>query len=254
MDKTVRKYDSLVCRRTSAGGRGGRLAKRLDGAAELSLAAFGSKESPLNVPVRLQRTLVRLPQPENRVPSNWRLRRIASNATAHDQKHGFAGRSRSGECLCALRCLGRVWRSEIQLRPSRLLPVRADPVLPISDNSCKSASTRAIHRMARIGEVEATETADMHGMKFEAVERQRHAVELALAPSWSFDCPICGGIGTLVGQLVEEDLVDRRIGLSRALCLECNLFVSEGAPFLADALCAEQVAERRETILRDFGM
>ncbi len=39
--------------------------ERLNAAAELSIAAYGIKESSKNVPARLQRTLVRLQQPES---------------------------------------------------------------------------------------------------------------------------------------------------------------------------------------------
>jgi hypothetical protein len=67
MDKTVRKYDSLEAMKADEYRQWQQRTprERLDAAAELSLAAFRPKESPLNVPVRLQRTLVRLPQPEN---------------------------------------------------------------------------------------------------------------------------------------------------------------------------------------------
>jgi hypothetical protein len=67
MDKTIRKYDSLEAMKADEYRDWQKLTpgERLDAAAELSLAAFCPKESPLNVPARLQRTLVRLPQPEN---------------------------------------------------------------------------------------------------------------------------------------------------------------------------------------------
>lgn len=61
-------------------------------------------------------------------------------------------------------------------------------------------------------------------------------VEQILAPAWSFDCPICRGIKALVCQIVEENLDDRRVQLSRAACLECGLVIPTGTPFLADAL------------------
>jgi predicted DNA binding CopG/RHH family protein len=65
MDKTIHKYDSLEAMKADEYRQWQRLTprERLDAAAELSLAAFRTKES--HVPVRLQRTLVRLPQPEN---------------------------------------------------------------------------------------------------------------------------------------------------------------------------------------------
>jgi hypothetical protein len=67
MDKTIRKYDSLEAMKADEYREWQKRTpgERLDAAAELSIAAFSPKESPLNVPARLQRTLVRLPQPEN---------------------------------------------------------------------------------------------------------------------------------------------------------------------------------------------
>jgi hypothetical protein len=67
MDKTIRTYHSLdemkadeyrEWQKLSAG-------ERLDAAAALSIWAYGLKDTLRNVPARLQRTLVRLQQPEN---------------------------------------------------------------------------------------------------------------------------------------------------------------------------------------------
>jgi hypothetical protein len=65
MDKTIRKYDTLEAMKADEYRQWQELTprERLDAATELSLAAFRSKES--HVPARLQRTLIRLPQPEN---------------------------------------------------------------------------------------------------------------------------------------------------------------------------------------------
>ena len=67
MDKTVRKYGSFEAMKADEYREWQKLLprERLDATAELSLAAFRTKESIPNVPARLQRTLVRLPQPEN---------------------------------------------------------------------------------------------------------------------------------------------------------------------------------------------
>ena len=67
MDKTVRKYSSLDAMKADEyrGWQNLLPRERLDAAAELSISAYGMKESPNSVPARLQRTLVRLKQPEN---------------------------------------------------------------------------------------------------------------------------------------------------------------------------------------------
>jgi hypothetical protein len=67
MDKTIRRYGSLEAMKADEYREWQKRLprERLDAAAELSLAAFRAKESSSNVPLRLQRTLVRLQQPEN---------------------------------------------------------------------------------------------------------------------------------------------------------------------------------------------
>ena len=62
------------------------------------------------------------------------------------------------------------------------------------------------------------------------------------------------GIGSLVCQMVEGDLEERRVSLSRAVCVECDLIIPKNTPFLADAICQDQVEQNQERILRDFGI
>ncbi|MGI8743428.1 MAG: hypothetical protein ACR2NN_12825 [Bryobacteraceae bacterium] len=66
MDKTIRRYSSLDDMKRDEYRDWQKLtaSERLDAAAELSIGAYRLKD-PQNVPERLQRTLVRLQQPEN---------------------------------------------------------------------------------------------------------------------------------------------------------------------------------------------
>ena len=66
MDKTIRRYTSLDDMKRDEYREWQKLSPlaRLDAAAELSIGAYRFKD-PKNVPERLQRTLVRLQQPEN---------------------------------------------------------------------------------------------------------------------------------------------------------------------------------------------
>jgi hypothetical protein len=57
-----------------------------------------------------------------------------------------------------------------------------------------------------------------------------------------------------VCELDENRLNDGEVLLRRAACASCGLVVRENIPFLADALCREQVATKREAILREFGL
>lgn len=67
MDKTIRRYASLEEMKADECRAWQKLAphERLAAAAELSIGAYSLKEPSGNVPARLQRTLVRLQQPEN---------------------------------------------------------------------------------------------------------------------------------------------------------------------------------------------
>jgi hypothetical protein len=66
MDKTIRRYTSLDDMKRDEYREWQKVSAiaRLDAAAELSIGAYLLKD-PANVPSRLQRTLVRLQQPEN---------------------------------------------------------------------------------------------------------------------------------------------------------------------------------------------
>jgi hypothetical protein len=66
MDKTIRRYTSLDEMKRDEYRDWQKMLprERLDAAAELSIGAYGLKDQ-INVPARLQRTLVRLQQPEN---------------------------------------------------------------------------------------------------------------------------------------------------------------------------------------------
>ena len=67
MDKTIRRYTSLDAMKADEYRAWQKLAphERLDAAAELSIGAYRMKEPSKNVSARLQRTLVRLQQPES---------------------------------------------------------------------------------------------------------------------------------------------------------------------------------------------
>ena len=66
MDKTIRRYTSLdeMKRDEYRDWQSMLPRERMDAAAELSIGAYGLKD-PANVSARLQRTLVRLQQPES---------------------------------------------------------------------------------------------------------------------------------------------------------------------------------------------
>jgi hypothetical protein len=103
-------------------------------------------------------------------------------------------------------------------------------------------------------EIAAAVHADEIGANFEHCEKQKRELELAFGAAWFFDCPVCDEPDTFVCELDEGQLKEGNVVLKRAACASCGLVVRKDAPFLADALCREQVASKRQEILRDFGL
>lgn len=102
-------------------------------------------------------------------------------------------------------------------------------------------------------ELEAAEHADEIGLRFEAVDRRKRRAERTLDPSWPFNCPICRSHETFVCKLVPSDLENGRVHLSACVCADCGLGIP-GVPFLADTVCADQIAQKSNEILRQYGI
>jgi len=79
-------------------------------------------------------------------------------------------------------------------------------------------------------------------------------VHCLFGAAWEFTCPVCRGCDTFVCELDEERLQDRTISLVRGQCPGCGFAIPAECPFLADALCRDQVEAQREEILRDYGI
>lgn len=103
-------------------------------------------------------------------------------------------------------------------------------------------------------EHEAFSHADDTGVKFETCKRQRDELERIFGAAWFFDCPVCNDFEMLVCELDETSLDVGKVTLKRAACPSCRLVVRENSPFLADALCQTQLAEKQGKILREFGI
>ncbi len=103
-------------------------------------------------------------------------------------------------------------------------------------------------------EVEVVRTADEDGAKFDTVLGQKEEIERLLDPSWAFDCPVCKGVETFVCELVEDELDKKEVKLLRAVCVECSLSLPRGCQILVGALCKDQIDEKRDLILHEFGV
>ena len=103
-------------------------------------------------------------------------------------------------------------------------------------------------------ENQASVHAEETGGKFERCEKRKDELERVLGAAWVFACPICDDVDTFVCELDEDSLNDRIVSLKRGECANCGLVVPKAGPFLADALCMQQITDKREEILRGFGI
>ncbi len=103
-------------------------------------------------------------------------------------------------------------------------------------------------------ENEASIHAEETGVKFDRCEKRKHQLERMFGAAWAFDCPVCGDIDAFVCELDENGLNDCVVALKRGECANCGLVVPKDCPFLADALCRQQITDKRWEILQDFGI
>jgi hypothetical protein len=103
-------------------------------------------------------------------------------------------------------------------------------------------------------ENEASIRAEETGVKFDRCEKRKSQIERMFGVAQAFNCPICGDIESFMCELDEDKLDEHLVALKRAECANCGFGVRKNCPFLADALCARQIAEKRAEILQDFGI
>ena len=94
---------------------------------------------------------------------------------------------------------------------------------------------------------------ERRGVAVESSERRKGELESILGATWTFDCPICDDVDTLVCELDEAQLERKTVTLIRGACASCDLVVRE-MPFLADALVGTQIETKRMDILREYGL
>jgi hypothetical protein len=88
------------------------------------------------------------------------------------------------------------------------------------------------------------------GIKSQFEHKAKSDLESLLNPSWFFDCPICGGVESLVAEL---DFHSDDVVTDRCACVECGFVVGKGAPYISQVVLADQLAEKRATILKEYG-
>src|SRR5262245_58812991 len=83
---------------------------------------------------------------------------------------------------------------------------------------------------------------DTVGIKSELESNAKTKLESLLHPSWFFNCPICGGLESLVAEL---DFHSHDVVMDRCACVECGFVVGKGAPYISQVILADQLTEKR---------
>ena len=91
------------------------------------------------------------------------------------------------------------------------------------------------------------------GDGFEFKHKQRQELERLFSPEWDFDCPLCREPQAVVCQLDEDELRSANIVPRKMACTNCGLVVRAEELFLSEALLKDEVAEAKESILKDYG-
>ncbi len=115
---------------------------------------------------------------------------------------------------------------------------------------------RAVGDAAQSGaEAYAADRGRTIGLEGEEIKKTTDALERALEPSWLFDCPVCNGPDAFVVQLdFGEEAQSPTVRVLRGVCAACDLSVPAATPSLAHHLCAAQVLDETDRILRDYGL
>lgn len=94
--------------------------------------------------------------------------------------------------------------------------------------------------------------AEEHGHDLAHLERRLSQLERQFPNYWLTNCPFCGGLETLALDL-EFPNTGFNVGVKRAMCVRCDLFVPESGP-LGSILFAEALAADLAKIVEDYGL
>ena len=92
------------------------------------------------------------------------------------------------------------------------------------------------------------------GGKFEHMYAEKQELERLFGVSYSFDCPVCGDIESVVAELDAGALNLKEVKPVRMACSNCGFVVSNSQPHLSQVLLEKQVAGLREKILKEYGV
>jgi hypothetical protein len=92
------------------------------------------------------------------------------------------------------------------------------------------------------------------GVRYEHEQRAKEKILQKIhEPTWEFDCPICKGQSTMLAELDEQQLRNRRVSVRWCHCVSCGMWVPHGSPFLADQLLRVPI-EVQSKMMSEFGI
>jgi transcription elongation factor Elf1 len=103
-------------------------------------------------------------------------------------------------------------------------------------------------------EINALVRSDEIGRKFEHMYAEKQELERLFDAPYSFNCPVCDEIESVVAELDSAALDLQEIKPIRMACSNCGFVVSNSQPYLSQALLEEQVLASRASILKEYGI
>ena len=104
-----------------------------------------------------------------------------------------------------------------------------------------------------VWEINALTNAEEIGWAYEQTKKERDSLERLFDVHWSFDCPICDGIETVVCEIDAHMLEVFKVVPLRMACTCCGFVVRDSQPFLSEILMEQQLADAQPRILQEYG-
>lgn len=110
------------------------------------------------------------------------------------------------------------------------------------------------HSFSAGWEINALVHAEDIGGKFERTYAEKQEIERLFDVPWSFDCPVCNDLDSIVTELDASTLNKKVIRPIRMACTNCGFVVSNSQPYLSQVLLEKQVVKSTARILREYGI
>jgi hypothetical protein len=146
-----------------------------------------------------------------------------------------------------------------QLRFATVVYRRAKSLSEINHGYCFRAFAHFIRLALKRSSMTAAEDRILEngdtGQAFEEHRKEKAALQEAFSHvTWEFDCPVCGGVESIVAKLDEALLHTGQVSLLRSTCVECHFVARHDQPFLAEVVLGAELEEKKTEILKEFGV